>query len=72
MEEHAASSGGTTDGHGPGSSFKVTGRRYGVATPPPLRRSSVVHVSRDATKKEIQPDDEATLRELLIRYQHYY
>lgn len=45
------------------ATLKLTARGRRVRSPGPRRRS------RDETKKEIQEDDEATLRELLIRYQ---
>ncbi|KAF7268289.1 hypothetical protein GWI33_018558 [Rhynchophorus ferrugineus] len=50
--------------------LKLTARgsRPGAHTPPLRHRSSGARASRNETKKEIQEDDEATLRELLIRY----
>lgn len=47
------------------ATIKLTSRgRHHAHSPAGTRRRS-----RDETKKEIQEDDEATLRELLIRYQ---
>lgn len=50
--------------------LKLTARggRPGAYTPPLRQKSSDGNTSRNETKKEIQEDDEATLRELLIRY----
>lgn len=41
---------------------------HGGLSPPTPRTHTPRRRSRDETKKEIQEDDEATLRELLIRY----
>ncbi|XP_076263773.1 glucose transporter 1 isoform X4 [Rhynchophorus ferrugineus] len=51
--------------------LKLTARgsRPGAHTPPLRHRSSGARASRNETKKEIQEDDEATLRELLISLQ---
>lgn len=67
------SSGGTRSGATPGPQQQQP-RRYRTPNPyqpggtgppsPAFQRRK----SRDETKKEIQDDDEATLRELLIRY----
>lgn len=61
MEEHDVGSDGESAA---GETLKLTARGRPGAHNPPRRRSS----ARDETKKEIQDDDEATLRELLIRY----
>ncbi|XP_023310701.1 uncharacterized protein LOC108911346 [Anoplophora glabripennis] len=62
VEEHDAGSDGES---GARETLKLTARGRPGAHTPPRRRSS----ARDETKKEIQDDDEATLRELLISLQ---
>ncbi|KAJ8915802.1 hypothetical protein NQ315_004614 [Exocentrus adspersus] len=55
-----------SDGEPATETLKLTTRGRPGAYTPPRRRSS----ARDETKKEIQDDDEATLRELLIRWRN--
>lgn len=60
MEEHDVGSEGELETR---EVYKLTAR--GRSAPSSTRKRST---ARDETKKEIQEDDEATLRELLIRY----
>lgn len=67
MEEHDSLSEQEISSWAP---LKLTARggRPGAYTPPLRQKSSDGNTSRNETKKEIQEDDEATLRELLIRW----
>lgn len=60
MEEHELASDAEPEAP---ETLKLTTRGRPAHSPTGLRRRP-----RDETKKEIQEDDEATLRELLIRY----